>query len=81
MEDEEYTGAWNQAAADPQEKTEWILEITEGLLYWKGMLWIPKKEGLIQTILESEHDTKVAGHMGQSSAKKWKVEVYCFFYR
>jgi hypothetical protein len=29
------------------------------------MLWIPDNKDLIQKILESEHDTKVAGHMGQ----------------
>jgi len=33
------------------------------LLYWKNLLWIP--EGLVGKILESKHDTKVAGHMGQ----------------
>jgi len=34
-----------------------------GVLYRKNLLWVPK--GLVQRILESEHDTKVAGHMGQ----------------
>jgi len=29
------------------------------------MLWIPGDEGLITLILESEHDSKIAGHMGQ----------------
>jgi len=33
------------------------------MLYRKNLLWVPK--GLIEQILESEHDTKVAGHMGQ----------------
>jgi len=33
------------------------------LLYRKNLLWVP--EGLVGKILESEHDTKVAGHMGQ----------------
>jgi len=27
------------------------------------MLWVP--EGLVQKILESEHNTRIAGHMGQ----------------
>jgi len=39
------------------------LEIWDELLYRKGMLWVP--EELIQEILKSEHDTKVAGHMEQ----------------
>jgi len=39
------------------------LGIEEGLLYRKGMLWVPKT--LVQSVLESEHDTKIAGHMGQ----------------
>jgi len=29
-----------------------VLEIKDGLLYRKGMLWIPEDYGLIQTILE-----------------------------
>ena len=39
------------------------LEIRDGLLYRKNTLWV--LEGLTQKVLESEHDTKVAGHMGQ----------------
>jgi len=38
-------------------------ELREGLFYWKNRLWAP--EGMVQKILESEHNTKVAGHMGQ----------------
>jgi len=34
-----------------------------GLLYRKGRLWVP--EGLVDQVLRSGHDTKVAGHMGQ----------------
>jgi len=33
------------------------------ILYRRNLLWIP--EGLIQKVMKSEHDTKVAGHMGQ----------------
>jgi len=32
-------------------------------MYRKDMLWVPK--GLVQRVMKSEHDTKVAGHMGQ----------------
>jgi len=42
-----------------------ILELREGMVYRKGLLWVPNDKDLIQRILESEHDTKVAGHMGQ----------------
>jgi len=41
------------------------IEIRDGCLYRKGMLWIPNNRNLIRQILESEHDTKVAGHLGQ----------------
>jgi len=42
-----------------------ILQLREGMVYRKGLLWVPNDKDLIQRILESEHDTKVAGHMGQ----------------
>jgi len=41
--------------------SEWNWE--NNLLYRWNLLWVP--EGLVQRIMESEHDTKVAGHMGQ----------------
>ena len=36
-----------------------------GNLYFKNRLYIPEDSMLRRDILESEHDTKVAGHMGQ----------------
>jgi transposase InsO family protein len=42
-----------------------ILELKDGCVYRKGMLWIPNDKTLVCQILESEHDTKIAGHMGQ----------------
>jgi hypothetical protein len=36
-----------------------------GNLYFKSRLYIPDNPDLRREILESEHDTKVAGHMGQ----------------
>ena len=48
-----------------QENRNKTLEIQDELLYRKIMLWVPNDKELIQVILESEHDTKVAGHMGQ----------------
>jgi hypothetical protein len=41
------------------------LSIEERLLYRKGMLWVLDDKDLIREVLESEHDTKIAGHMGQ----------------
>ena len=42
-----------------------VLELQEGCVYRKERLWVPGGKGMRQGILESEHDTKVAGHMGQ----------------
>ena len=52
-----------EAVSEDRKDKEGILEVHDGLLYRKGMLWVA--EGLINQILRSEHDTKVAGHMGQ----------------
>jgi len=47
----------------PKDRKNKDLKNVDGLLYLRNLLWVP--EGLVQQILESEHDTKVAGHMGQ----------------
>ena len=39
------------------------MESRDGLLYQRNLLWVP--EGMVQQILESEHDSRIAGHMGQ----------------
>jgi len=39
------------------------IELQDHLLYRKKKLWVPGK--CIPRVMESEHDTKVAGHMGQ----------------
>jgi len=39
------------------------IKLQDQLLYRKGKLWLPGK--CIQRVMESEHDTRVAGHMGQ----------------
>ena len=44
---------------------ELVLEIKDGLLYRKRMLWIPEDGNLKRTILEPGHDTKVTSHMDQ----------------
>ena len=72
--DMDYQQAWKEAeAALPKEqrmdeKARSGLEIRDELFYRKSMLWVP--EELVQKILESEHDTKVAGHMGQDKTIK-----------
>ena len=54
------------ASAEPTPKNQETktrgLSIKDGVLYRKEMLWVP--EQTVQQILESEHDTKVDGHMG-----------------
>ena len=47
------------SAGDP----DGILSKDDGVLYRNGLLWVPKD--LVRTVLESEHDSKVAGHFGQ----------------
>ena len=53
------------ASEEPSPKDRRVNELSceENLLYRRNLLWIPK--GLVRRIMESEHDTKVAGHMGQ----------------
>jgi len=46
-------------------RMEEVLEIKDGLLYQKAMLWILEDGNLNQTILESEHDAKIASHFSQ----------------
>ena len=47
----------------PKDRKTKELSCENDLLYQRNLLWIPK--GLIQKVIESEHDTKVTGHMGQ----------------
>jgi len=49
----------------PEDRTveEGILRIQNGMLHRKNKLWVPSE--LVQQIMESEHNTKVAGDMGQ----------------
>jgi hypothetical protein len=55
-----------QLDKDYQEAAKQVKEpfmIDNSILYQKMKLWVPKD--LIQTVLESEHDSKIAGHFGQ----------------
>jgi len=40
-------------------------ELEDGLLYYKGRLFVPSKEELLTEIAKGCHDSKVAGHLGQ----------------
>jgi hypothetical protein len=40
-----------------------LISSEDGILYRKGMLWVPC--GLVPSVLKSEHDSKIAGHFGQ----------------
>jgi len=68
--DKGYQQTWQEqeaALVEPVPKNrkvmEGMLEIRDGWRYRKGLLCVP--EGLIDQILRSEHNTKVAVHMGQ----------------
>jgi len=41
-------------------------EVEDGLLYYKGRLFIPSKEELLTEIAKGCHDSRVAGHFGQA---------------
>jgi len=65
--DEAYEQAKKQEAAvgelSPKDQQDRELSCENGLLYRRNLLWVPRER--IQKVMESEHDTKVAGHMGQ----------------
>jgi len=51
-----------EPAPKDQKVREQTVELRDGLLYQRNLLWVP--EGVVRQVLESEHDSKVAGHMG-----------------
>jgi hypothetical protein len=61
--------AYQQAIKDISRSTqkiqgkEEILQLEDGLLYRKGLLWVPENER--KAILHTEHDSRVAEHFGQ----------------
>jgi len=54
---------WEEPAPKDRKVREQTVELRNGLLYQRNLLWVP--EGIIQQVLESEHNSKVAGNMGQ----------------
>ena len=47
----------------PKDQKAREVERKNGLLYRRKLLWVPND--MVQRVMESEHNTKVAGHMGQ----------------
>ena len=45
-------------------KVDTNFSIKKDLLLYKNRWYIPKVEGLRRTIMEAEHDSKIAGHFG-----------------
>ena len=41
-----------------------LVTYKDGILFRKGKVWIPSDPSLRKLIMESEHDSRVAGHMG-----------------
>ena len=41
-----------------------LVTYKDGMLFHKGKVWIPGDPLLRRLIMESEHDSRVAGHMG-----------------
>jgi hypothetical protein len=39
--------------------------LEDEVLWYKGRIWVPDSVDLRKMILQDEHDSKVAGHMGQ----------------
>jgi len=64
-EDPQYQEAKEAALEEPAPKE---MRIQGNLLYRKEKLWIPA--AAVQRVMESEHDTRVAGHMGQDKTIK-----------
>ena len=50
-------------AGDQKLADDSLITLEDGILYRKGMLWVPR--GMVPSVLKSEHDSKIAGHFGQ----------------
>jgi len=47
-----------------ESKVDTIFSIENDLLLYINRWYIPKDQGLSRTIMEAEHDSKIAGHFG-----------------
>jgi hypothetical protein len=64
-EDAAYQQAMEDLSGSTQKTQgkEELLQLQDGLLYRKGLLWVP--ENARNAILHTEHNSRVAGHFGQ----------------
>ncbi len=62
-EDQQYQNGLEAMKSDEGKANNAVLSLEEGLLHYKRRLYIPRD--LRKRILQSEHDSKVAGHFGQ----------------
>jgi len=51
-------------------------ELKDGLLYYKGKLFIPSKEELLTEIAKGCQDSKVAGHFGQEKSTELRTRNF-----
>jgi hypothetical protein len=62
QEDEDWLKAYDRAL---EGKADADVTLEDEVLWYKGRLWVPNCVDLKKSILQEEHDPKVAGHMGQ----------------
>jgi hypothetical protein len=76
MEDQEWQEAYNVARdSNPSINIEYLY----GALYYNERQWIPAKDDLPKMIYKVEHDSKVAGYIGQD--KMMQIIKCNFFWR
>jgi hypothetical protein len=61
--DQEYQGILEQVKKRKQNVNERIQLDKDGMLTWKGRLYVPK--GFRNKVLEKQHDSRIAGHFGR----------------
>ena len=47
-----------------------LVTYKDGMLFRKGKVWIPSDPSLCKLIMESDHDSCVAGHIGMDKTMK-----------
>ena len=61
-----WQGLYNKAVEDRalEGRISTLVTYKDGILFRKGKVWIPNDPGLRMKIMEAEHTSEVAGHMG-----------------
>jgi len=62
QDDEDWLKAYDRVL---EGKADADVTLEDEVLWYKGRLWVPDSVDLRKMILQEEHDSKVAGHMGQ----------------